>query len=149
MGEFSGFQVKKDETFEQVVVENQVNIEILGFGADTHLASDEGKALAQFQQKGLQLIDEGLFQISLQQSAGFWQAEKLQQHRVTHELTRRLLQGGHLRGGFLTHGVSVAAGEQALVIQRADLPVQCAGAPILVRSFVHVPVPGLFAIYAQ
>ncbi len=74
MGKFSGFQVKEDEAFEQVIVENQVDVEILAFGADTHLPGDEGKTLAQFQQKGLQLVDKGLFQIGLQQAARFWQA---------------------------------------------------------------------------
>ena len=53
MGEFSGFQVKEAEAFEQVVVEHQVNVEGLGFGADAHLAGDEGKAFAQLQQKSL------------------------------------------------------------------------------------------------
>jgi hypothetical protein len=58
VGEFAGLEVKEDEALEQVVIENKVDIEILGLGAEALLAGDEGEALAQFQEECLEIINQ-------------------------------------------------------------------------------------------
>jgi hypothetical protein len=62
IGEFTGLEIEDDAALEEVIVEDEIDVEVLGIGADALLASDEGEALAQFQQEGLQVIDEGLFE---------------------------------------------------------------------------------------
>jgi len=61
--QFPGFQVEKDETLEQVVVKNEIDVEILALGADALLPGDEGKTFAQFEQEGLKIRDEGVFEL--------------------------------------------------------------------------------------
>ena len=56
------FQVDQNETLEQVVIEDQINVEMGCFRTDTKLASDKGESLAQFQQELLQPIDDRGFQ---------------------------------------------------------------------------------------
>ncbi|MNO05608.1 hypothetical protein D3C81_2270700 [compost metagenome] len=45
--------------------------------------------------------------------------------------------------GFLLHGRAIAAGQQALVVERADLALQGTGRPVLGGGFDHVPVAGV------
>jgi hypothetical protein len=58
MAQFAGFQVDDDKTLEQVVVEDQIEIEVAGFGTDTHLTGDEREALAQFEQMANIYLDD-------------------------------------------------------------------------------------------
>jgi hypothetical protein len=39
MGEFAGFQINNDKTFEQVVIKYQINVKMAGFGADSKLSN--------------------------------------------------------------------------------------------------------------
>ena len=88
MGQLSAFEIEDDKAFEQVVLEHQVNVEVTTFGADTLLAGDKGKSLAQFQQKALQLIHQCLFQVAFQHRTRVGQAEELQQDWISYEFAR-------------------------------------------------------------
>jgi len=55
--EFLCLEVEEHEAFEQVIVEHQVKVEVTRLGADALLASDEGKVFAQFQEKGLEVVE--------------------------------------------------------------------------------------------
>ncbi len=46
VGDLVGFQLYDYEAFEEVIVKNEINEKIGGFGADVLLASNEGKSLA-------------------------------------------------------------------------------------------------------
>ncbi|MNG22958.1 hypothetical protein D3C84_1075080 [compost metagenome] len=51
--------------------------------------------------------------------------------------------------GFLLHRRPVAAGQQAFVIETADLAFQGAGGPVLDCGFVHVPMTSIVIFDAQ
>ena len=57
-GKRAGFQIKQREAFEQVVVENQINVKVRRFSADAELSADKRKAFAQFEQESLQVFDQ-------------------------------------------------------------------------------------------
>jgi hypothetical protein len=46
VGELAGLEVNQDKAFQEVVVKDEVDIKVLGLGADTVLPPDEGKAAA-------------------------------------------------------------------------------------------------------
>ena len=49
MRQLGGLEVDQDEAFEQVVIKDQSDEEVLGLGADPLLMGDEGEAFAQYQ----------------------------------------------------------------------------------------------------
>jgi hypothetical protein len=53
VGQFCRFQVNENKTFEQVVVENEIDEEMACLRADTELATDEGKPFPHLKQKPL------------------------------------------------------------------------------------------------
>jgi hypothetical protein len=110
----------------------------LACGADALLPRHECKAHAQLKQKRLQLVHQALFQIGFQQASGARQAQELQQHRVADKFARCLIPGRQQGAGIHRHGGLVPAGEQALVVQRADLPLQRAGTPVLPDRFAQI-----------
>ena len=63
MLQLAQFQINQQKAFELEVVEHQIQIEVFIIKANTLLAFNEGKALAQFQQKLLQVGDNRLFQV--------------------------------------------------------------------------------------
>src|SRR3990170_1898427 len=57
------FQIYKNKTFEDIVVEDQINKEVPGFSADSLLPGDKGEALAQLQHECLKFSDVVLLEI--------------------------------------------------------------------------------------
>src|SRR3989337_4274319 len=62
------FQIYKNKTFEDIVVEDQINKEVPGFSADSLLPGDKGEALAQLQHECLKFADDGLLEIGFTQA---------------------------------------------------------------------------------
>ena len=149
MRELTALEVENHETLEQIVIKHQINVEIAALGADALLAADKGEALAQLQQKALQLRHQRLFQIAFQQRPGMRQAKEFQQHRIAHELARVVAERLQLGARFLFDCGAVLAGQQALVIQRADLPLERARTPVLHGRLVHIPLACAVAIDPQ
>ncbi len=71
MAQLAGFQVDQNKTLEQVIIEHQVDIEVVGFAADAELPPDEGQTLAHLQQELLEIADDGGFQCALVIAGGF------------------------------------------------------------------------------
>jgi hypothetical protein len=59
VAEFGGFEVEDDKALEEIVVEDEIEVEVARFGADPHLAGEEGKAVPHFEQESLELGDDG------------------------------------------------------------------------------------------
>ena len=70
MGEFANLQIKQHITLEHGMVKDQIDVEMVAVEGEALLAGDKGKALAQFEQEGLQLAEEGGFQLRLDQLGG-------------------------------------------------------------------------------
>ena len=61
-------QVHQHNALEQVVVKNQVDKTVFALHPQVFLPCDKGKAFAQLQQKGLQLVQQALLQVFFVQS---------------------------------------------------------------------------------
>jgi type I restriction enzyme, R subunit len=70
------------------------------------------------------------------------QVEKVEDVGVAQVMFGIILQRLGFLLCFLLDSGLVLAGEQALVIQRADLALQCADAPVLIRRLIRIPLPG-------
>ena len=70
MGELAEFEVDQHETLEDEIVKNQIDIEFIFVEADKLLAGDKRKALSEFQQKCLQIVDNGLFEVAFMKTGG-------------------------------------------------------------------------------
>ena len=66
MGQFTGFQIKQHEAFQQVVIEDKVNIEVLRLSADAVLTSDKRESFPEFQEKRLQILQKRSFEVCLE-----------------------------------------------------------------------------------
>ncbi len=53
MLQFPGFEVEEDKAFQDIIVENQIQVEVFGLRTDALLPRHKRKALAQFKQEGL------------------------------------------------------------------------------------------------
>jgi len=78
-------------------------------------------------------------------SCQYWAAEKLQQHRIANKFAGQRFGFGHLPRRFLSYRLTVAAGQQTLIVEvpicrsSARVPQFCAHA-----SFMYTPAqPGL------
>ncbi|CKT02051.1 Uncharacterised protein [Mycobacterium tuberculosis] len=67
MGQLANLEVDQHVALEHGVIENQVDVEVVAIDRDSLLPRHEREALAQFEQEGLQVVDECLFQPGLHQ----------------------------------------------------------------------------------
>lgn len=126
MGEFGGLEVDDDEAFQDVVVEDEIEVEVAGLGADAHLAGDEGEAMAHFQQEALELGDDGGLDFRLGGSWLFRQTEEFQDVGIFDEVA-----DGRAGCGWLGSFFRGLGGEQALVAAGLDLALELTDAPVL------------------
>ena len=108
-------------------IEDEIEVEVAGLGADAHLAGDEGEAMAHFQEEVLELGDDGGLDFGLGGGWIFRQAEELEDVGVLDEVA----DGGFGRECFRCADGGGLGGEQALVGAGLDLAFQGAGAPVL------------------
>ncbi len=64
MAEFVRLQVDEDKALEEIVVEDQIDVEVGGLGANAKLAAHEREAFAKFHEKVAQAGDEGIFELA-------------------------------------------------------------------------------------
>lgn len=138
MSELGGFQVDDDEAFQDVVIEDEIEVEVAGFGADAHLAGDEGEAMAHFQKEALELGDDGRLDFGLGGGWVFRQAKEFKDVGIFDEIAN----GGFGRRSFGCVGGVGLGGKQALVGLGLDLAFQSAGAPVLLLRVRDVILSG-------
>ena len=86
MCELGGLEVDDDEAFQDVVIEDEIEVEVAGLGTDAHLAGDEGEAMAHFQEEALELGDDGGLDSGLGCGWIFRQAEEFQDVGILDEI---------------------------------------------------------------
>ena len=96
MGELADFEVNQDVAFQHGMVKNEVDVEMITVERDPFLPGDEGETFAEFQQEGLQVVDEGLLQIGFHETMRFGQSEEFDDDRIFEHI--------HGRGNFLSFG---------------------------------------------
>ena len=74
--QFADIEVNEHVAFENGVVEDEINVEMVAVESEALLAGDEGEAFAQFQEEGLKVGDEGGFEFRLNEPGRFGQAEE-------------------------------------------------------------------------
>ncbi len=89
MGQFANLQVNQEVELQAAVIENQINVPILFLDADMLLPGDKGKTATQFQQKTLQMGDDGSLLVGLVKLCGIRQAEELQDIRIFQRINGR------------------------------------------------------------
>ncbi len=147
MRQLAGLQIDDHEALQDRVVEDQIDVEVVAVQREPFLPGHEGEALAQFQQKGLQVVDQRLLQIRLDQPRGLRQAQKLHDHRVLEDIGG-LLDLLALRGQ-PHQALLVPAQGQPLVQQAVDLPLQFAGRPVVLDGLDLVERAGLGLVHAE
>ena len=67
MSKFANFQVNQHVALQHYVIEHQVHVEMIAIERETLLTCDKGEPLAEFEKKGLQVINEGLLKAGFHQ----------------------------------------------------------------------------------
>ena len=111
MSQGAHFEVDHHEALEQVVIKHQIHVEVFVLESHSLLSGDEGEALAKFQEEGLEIVDDGLFNGGFSQRRVVFQVEKLEHVRVADELLGRDL--GQLGRSLFANGRLLAARQQA------------------------------------
>lgn len=65
MDQLADFEINENETLEDRVIEDQVDVKVVAIKGNSLLTGDERKPFVQFQQKRLQVIDQRLLQLRL------------------------------------------------------------------------------------
>ena len=63
MGQLARFEIEQDETLEQVVVKDQINVEVFGFRTDAVLSRNKRETSPKFQQECLQIVQQSSLEI--------------------------------------------------------------------------------------
>lgn len=127
MGEIFCFEIDQNETFQNVVVKHEVDVEMSAFDIEMFLPSDERKTSAKFKQKLLQMIDERLFEIGFIEMLVLRQIEKFQHVGILDDFFILWFWHGHF--DLCGDALLILAGEHPLVVHGVDLSLQLAHAP--------------------
>jgi hypothetical protein len=88
--ELAQLEIDEDETAEQAVVEDEVDIEVIALESHALLPCNEAEALAELEEKALEAIDDGLLEISLAPVGAFVEPEELEDERVFQHVGQHL-----------------------------------------------------------
>jgi hypothetical protein len=113
------FQIDQQETLEDVVVEDQIDVEGVVVEPDLPLTGHKREALAEFQQESLKIIDDGLFEAALAEFRRIGQAQELQDVRRPTELLPAVsdLPVASCRPAATNPGLA-SVGDDSLVVRR-------------------------------
>ena len=138
MCQLAELQVDQHMALEDAVVENKVKVEVLVLIPHELLPGDKAKAPTKLQQKFLQLIDQRLLQIGFPQRRIVFQIEEIQHIGAFDEILggKRLHQFVRL----FYNGSFIPAGQQAVIVQRGNLPFQLTARPACANALLHIPV---------
>ena len=114
-----------------------------GLGADSKLPGHKGKAFAHFQQKRLEVGDDGLFKTGFLQGRIFGQVKKFQHVRIFDKFP---FIGCRFRKIRNCSAVFIRRGKQALIIAGVDISLQLANAPVFGLAFREVTEARFFVV---
>ena len=64
--EVAELEVDGDEAFQATMVEEEIEVEVVGIDLDAELAGLEGEALAEFEEEGFEFAEDGVFKVFFQ-----------------------------------------------------------------------------------
>ena len=141
VGELADLVIDEDEAFQEVVVEDEIDKELVAFEAEEFLAGNEAEAAPKFEEEGLEVIHDGLLEGGLAEARGAGDAEEFQDGGGGEDF-RGILHG--LPGALIfEEAFFVSAGEEAFVVKAVDLALQLAGGPAGGGAFGFVEIAGI------
>src|SRR6266849_5909088 len=111
------------------MVENEVDIEVVTVQRDAFLPGDEGETFAEFEEKGLQVINESLLKAGFYQPWRFRQAEEFDHDRVFEDIYRLLDLLPFRRQP--QQSFLVFAQRESFIEQAVDLPFKFTSGPVV------------------
>jgi ParB-like chromosome segregation protein Spo0J len=139
MPELVHLQLDQHMAFQDAMVEHQIHEKRLAADEQTLLTRLKTETVAQFEQEGLQLLDQGRFQIGLRQNFLGSQAEKLENIRVPDDMLRF---GAGRSGADDSRKARLVAGKpRTLEVQTTDLPPQFAHRPVALDALDLIEGP--------
>ena len=136
VAEFFRLQVDKDKTFEKIIVEDEINVEMGGLSANAELTANKGKTFAEFHEKVAQADDESTFELTFSGFGTLRQIEKFEDVGILQEVKRVWFPCG--RDG------CCGRPEEALEAASINGPLQNTRAPLLLSCFFNVVLSGLW-----
>lgn len=128
VGELADLEIDQHMALQNGVIEDEIDVKVVAIESDPLLARDKGKALAEFEQEGLQVVDESLLQSGFHEAMRFRQSEEFDHDRIFEYIQRHgdfLPLGGELHQVGLVPALCQAFEEEAV-----DLAFQLAGGPV-------------------
>lgn len=122
------------------MIEDEVDVEVVAVEREALLTGDEGETFAEFEEEGLELIEEGLLDIGFDEAVRLRQSNKFHDDGIFEDVG-----GGE---NFLTFGREaadaglVAALGETLEEETGDLTLELAGGPALLAGFDFVEGTG-------
>jgi len=144
MVEGPGLQIDEHEALEDVVVEDEIDVVVRAIDRDALLAADETEAAPEFEEEGLELIDQCLFEFGLDADRPVWKPEEFEHVRISQHVSwcglNRRDQVGTRR---------LVLGESAFVVAGRDLTIEFARAPPSCDRFGVISAPGSRVVYSN
>ena len=133
MSKLAKFEIDDHQAAEPAVEEKEIHT--IPFGADTQasLAADEGEIAAQFEQEGLQVLNQGLLKLGL--GIFILQPQEFEYERILDFFLRSDPVLGLGPATLLEHGGLVAREGSAFIEERRDLAVQLPNRPPATQGF--------------
>ncbi len=138
MLEGAGLQVDQQVAAQDAMVEDQVEVVMLVPDRDALLPRLEAEPRAQFEQEGLKVVEQRLFEVGFQIVGFFREAGEFEHIGVTDQIGDKLGNGDGLLAPGVDHGLFVGGKPGALVEQGADLALELALGPMVLEAFVFV-----------
>jgi len=129
--ELADLKIEQDVAFQDDVIKHEIDVEVIALERESLLPGDEGKAFSEFQEEGLQLIQQRLLDIRLGEAVRFRQAEKFDNDRIFEYIGRR--------GNFMAFGRQpnpagfIAAFGETFEQKAGDLAFEFARGPALLN----------------
>ena len=120
------------------MVENEVDVVVLVADGDALLAGLETEAGSEFEEEGLEVIQQRLLQVLFQVVGLFSESGELQHVRVADEVGDEQRSFGGLLAGVVDNGFLVGGKGGAVVEQGADLSLELAFRPVSLEALVFV-----------
>ena len=137
--EVAELEVDGDEAFQAAMVEEEVEVEVVGIDLDAGLASEEGEAAAEFEEEGFEFAQDGVLEVFLE--VAVFEAEEVEDVGIAEDEVRGELvlaaEGGEFSPGDF---FGLLGNSGALVEHGVDLVAQGAGAPALNAAHLGVEV---------
>ena len=145
MFEGADFEVDEQVAAEEAVVEDEVDVVVLVADGDALLPGLEAEAGAEFEQEGLQVIEESCFEVFLQVVRLFGQPDELENVGIADEIGDLPGCFECLLAGVLKDGPFVGGKAGTLVEQGADLALEVTHDPISFQAlvFIESTLPGV------